>query len=112
MELIDSGQKSVVKKCIHKRTGEIRALKLIRKNHKSKEDTRLLFKEVNIIRNLDHPNIIRFFEFYEDEQFFYFIMEYVDGKELFLYMIDNRKISERHLAVITQQISRAVHYCH
>jgi len=42
----------------------------------------MLKRELNILRNLDHPNVARFYETYEDEYYVHFVMEYCDGGDL------------------------------
>ncbi len=48
----------------HKTTGIIRAMKTMKKSSLIKEDQEKLFSEMNILRQLDHPNIIKLFELY------------------------------------------------
>lgn len=43
----------------------------------------LLKTELDILKNLDHPNIAKFYETYEDTKYVYFVMEYCNGGELF-----------------------------
>lgn len=43
----------------------------------------LILRELEILTQLDHPNIIRFYETYEDERYYHFVMEYCSGGELF-----------------------------
>jgi len=38
---------------------------------------------VKILTNLDHPNIVKYYETYVDEKYIYLVMEYIDGGELF-----------------------------
>ena len=40
-------------------------------------------EEVNILNTLDHPNIVNYFETYDDKKYIYLVMEYVKGMELF-----------------------------
>lgn len=42
----------------------------------------LVLRELDILTQLDHPNIIRVFEEYEDDQYYHFVMEYSSGGEL------------------------------
>ena len=39
--------------------------------------------EVNILKNLNHPNIVRLFEVFEDKEFIWLVTELVEGRELF-----------------------------
>lgn len=43
----------------------------------------LIMDEVNTLNDLDHPNIVKYFETYNDHKYIYLIMEYVKGKPLF-----------------------------
>ena len=60
-----------------------RAMKVIKKTSLIKEEEQKLFNEMNILKNLDHPNIIRLFELYQDSKNYYLITEYCSGGELF-----------------------------
>ena len=43
----------------------------------------MLIEEIEIIQRLDHPNVVNYFETYDDAKFLYLVMEYVKGEELF-----------------------------
>ena len=49
----------------------------------SEDYLRQLEKELRILKDVDHPNIIKFFETYQDQKYFHFVIEYCDGGELF-----------------------------
>ena len=57
---------------------------------KSLSDYDGLMREINIMIELDHPNIIKLYEYYENEKNIYLIMELSPGGELF----DRKKISQ------------------
>lgn len=40
-------------------------------------------KEVEVLTSIDHPNIVKIYEFFEDESHIYIVMEYLEGGELF-----------------------------
>lgn len=48
------------------------------------------YEEMNIIKTLDHPNIFKTFEFYQDDNNFYLITEYLEGGELFEYICQKK----------------------
>jgi calcium-dependent protein kinase len=60
----------------------------------------------------DHPNIIKIFEFYQDEGFFYIITELCTGGELFDKILEEKSFSEKKAAETFRQILSAVFYCH
>ena len=58
------------------------AIKVLDK-HKLEEHIGQLMEEVNILNRLDHPNIVNYFETYDDKKYVYLVMEYCRGIELF-----------------------------
>jgi len=81
--LIGKGAFGEVRKAIHRHTGLVRAIKIIRKSDSSEEYQQKLINEVEILKRLDHPNIIKIYEFYHDEKYFYIVTELCTGGELF-----------------------------
>lgn len=47
------------------------------------KNIRSLHNELEILKTLDHPNIVKFFETYYDQEYVYFVMEFCAGGELF-----------------------------
>jgi len=68
--------------------------------------------EVDILQNLDHPNIIRYYEFYEDEHFLYAIIDKCDGGELFKKISSKKTFFEADASRICQQMLDSVLYLH
>lgn len=100
---------------VKEKTGEIfRAMKIIKKkyNQTLQEDENFLKKEVHILRKLDHPNIIKIFEFFNSKYEFHIISEFCEGGELFDHIIKSKNFSEKKAKNIMKQIFSAVHYCH
>lgn len=71
-----------------------------------------MFSEVNILKKLDHPNIVNIYELYQDENNFYLITEYLSGGELFEKINEIDHFSEKVAANYMSQILDAVNYCH
>ena len=61
---------------------------------------------------MDHPNIIRIYEYYIDEKNIYIVTEICSGGELFDKIIENGFFNENVAAYIMKQILQAVFYCH
>ena len=79
---IGEGSYGVVWKVRHKRTNLIRAMKKITKNLLSKTETVNEIKnEIELLKSLDHPNIVKIFEFFIDFDGYYLITEYLQGGE-------------------------------
>lgn len=92
------------------RTGAARAVKVVYKP-KIENITRLK-REILIMKRLDHPNIIRLFEVFEDEKDLFLVMELCTGGELFDRIVKSGHFSERYAASVMKQILSAVAYCH
>lgn len=66
----------LIKKVRHKITGKIRSMKIIKRELiEVEEDEIYFFKELALVRSLDHPNIIKLYEFYQDDKYFYLLSE-------------------------------------
>lgn len=65
-ETLGEGAFGHVSKVTHKSTLMVRAMKCIKKTSLIKEEEQKLFSEMNILKNLDHPNIVRLYELYQD----------------------------------------------
>ncbi|KAM3130314.1 hypothetical protein pb186bvf_017610 [Paramecium bursaria] len=87
-----------------------RAIKVI---PKSKVRNPEKFKrEIDIMRNLDHPNIIKLYETFEDSRNVYLVMELCTGGELFDKIIEKGHFSEKEAQQIFLQIIQAINHCH
>ena len=71
-----------------------------------------LMNEIEILKKMDHPNIVKLYEFYQDKLNFFLITEYIDGGELFDKITQVKYFSEKEAAVIMKQLLSAVVYCH
>jgi len=109
---IGKGGFSVVVEATNKKTGQKVAVKRIKKDQVEGDDIKLLLREVQIMRGLDHPNILKLYEVYESEEEFFLIMELVTGKELFDKIVEKGQYSEKEAANIVRQIVSAVAYLH
>ena len=58
------------------------AIKTINKTHMSEDDLNALQNEVRLMQQVDHPNIVKYYETYEDKKFIYLCMELMTGGEL------------------------------
>ena len=92
-------------------TGQIRAVKIIdRKKHNKIEP--LLLNEFDILKELDHPNVLKMYHIYEEFNFYYIVTELCFGKELFEVLKEVKVFEESEAAVIFIQIVSACRYLH
>ena len=98
----------------NKRTGEIRACKQLSKNKIS--NLKKFQKEISILKKVDHPNIIKLYEVFEDDKYIYLIMEQCKGGELFDKIINHiqkkQMYTEKEAAIIFHQMISTISYLH
>jgi calcium-dependent protein kinase len=111
---LGSGGWGQVRKCVHKITKEERVVKIICKAElpQSLIDSREAFKEAEILKKLDHPNLPRIYEFFEDTSNYYIILEYCKGGDLFDRITEMNIFTEQQASEIIKQILLAVNYLH
>eukprot|EP00923_Selenidium_pygospionis_P059868 GHVN01105398.1.p1 GENE.GHVN01105398.1~~GHVN01105398.1.p1 ORF type:complete len:497 (-),score=59.65 GHVN01105398.1:729-2219(-) len=107
---LGQGTYGSVSKAVHKSTKAQRAVKTIAKS-KVKNVARFR-QEIAIMKGLDHPNIIKLFETFEDHKNIYLILELCRGGELFDRIIDEGFFSEQFAACLMRQILAAIYYIH
>lgn len=74
---------------------------------------KLWFKnESSILRELDHPNIVKLFEIYDDPSKYYLVQELCNGGELFDEIINRKRFNEKDAAYLMSQVLSAINYCH
>ena len=112
-KVIGTGTYGEVRLCYHRESNCKRAVKIIRKDLMTNEIMRTnLEKEISILRSLDHPNIIRIYEFFEEVKRLYIVMEFCKGGELFAEIVKRKFLSEVHAAHIMQELLNSVEYLH
>jgi serine/threonine protein kinase len=97
-----------------RRTGELFAIKKIRKQKRNGKviTDEALETEVNCLRKLRHPNIVNVMETIESSANLWIVLEYAEGGELYKRLQGVRHFSERSAANIVKQVLKAVHYMH
>ena len=72
-----------MRKCLHKETKALRAVKIINKKYLAENEKERLLGEINILKQLDHPNILKLYEFFQDAKRYFLVTELCSGGELF-----------------------------
>lgn len=107
---LGEGSFGSVTKAKNKTTGQTIAVKNIQK--KQLKDAEKFKVEIHIMKELDHPNIVRLFETFEDAKCLYLVLELCEGGELFDRIIDAGFFSEQDAANYMTQILSAIFYMH
>lgn len=89
-----------MKKVVHRLTQDVRAMKIIKKDQVDESYMASLNNEIKILKMLDHPNIVKLYEIYEDPKNIYMITEYLEGGELFDLILRTRHFNENIAAKI------------
>ncbi|BFZ12241.1 hypothetical protein BsWGS_15277 [Bradybaena similaris] len=112
IKTIGKGNFAKVKLAKHVPTGREVAIKIIDKTQLNPSSLQKLFREVRIMKLLDHPNIVKLFEVIETEKTLYLVMEYASGGEVFDYLVAHGRMKEKEARAKFRQIVSSVQYCH
>ena len=113
LNYIGKGGFGRVYKVKHKLSNQFRAMKIIKcKADNPHSNTIEIIKQINILKTLDHPNIIKVYEFYSTDRYIYIINELCTGGELFNKIVEVKHFTESTACFIMRQLLSAVAYCH
>ena len=115
---IARGTKTVVRKCMDRKTGIAYAVKIVRRTDRHEYTN--MRTEANLLTGLDHPSIIKMYDMYQDHQYLYLVLELCKGGEVFDHVTAkpakkekrHRGCSERFAAVVVFKVVDAVAYLH
>ena len=98
----------------HKISRVLRAMKSIHKDKTQlrEEEEKAMINEINVLKSLDHPNIMKIYEYFNTEKCLYIITELLTGGELFDRISSSNHLSEKVSKYIMKQLLSAVDFCH
>ena len=111
-KVLGEGAFGEVRLCTHRFSNEKRAVKVLKKETMDEEETKSMLNEIQILKNLDHPNIVKIYEYFEDSKRFYIVTDNIEGGELFDEISRRGHFTERDAAVLLKQILSAIAYSH
>ncbi|KAJ3727325.1 CAMK/CAMKL/Kin4 protein kinase [Lentinula guzmanii] len=113
LQTLGEGEFGKVKLGLHSTWGEEVAVKLIRRgNVDSAVRMSKVEREIEVLRNLKHPNIVRLYDVIETDKYIGIIIEYASGGELFDHILAHRYLRERDAAKLFSQLISGVWYIH
>ena len=120
LNCIGESEGSAVYRVQNNYTEEIRAMKIIKKSpenmdtisDKEKKEEDEISNEIKVLRSLDHPNILKIFEFFSSKDSYTIVTEFCSGGDLFQEIIDKGPFKENYCAFVLYQILSAINHCH
>jgi len=112
VEVIGQGSLGKVVKVIHKLSGIVRAMKIIKQKSIKIQQEELKDNEINILKDVSHPHIIKIYEYFNDNIYYYIVLEYIKNGDLKNYLKKTNGITEQTTSVIFKQLLSTVSYLH
>mmetsp|Transcript_1794 Transcript_1794/g.4043 ORF Transcript_1794/g.4043 Transcript_1794/m.4043 type:complete len:572 (-) Transcript_1794:316-2031(-) len=109
---VGEGAQGVCFKAFRKADGAVRAVKRVAKATMRGQDVVVFRREVEIMKELDHPNIVKLYASFEDRANYYLVTEFCAGGELLDKIVKQGHLTEAQAASVVQQVLRAVFYMH
>ena len=111
---LGAGSTGKVKLAKHVETGEFVAIKIVRKDFLGRKPTlkKKMQREITVMKLVDHPNVLKLLDVLEIETHIFLVMEFVDGCELFEYLVRRGRLTENEALDFFQQIICGLEYCH
>ncbi|XP_022250689.1 serine/threonine-protein kinase SIK3-like isoform X2 [Limulus polyphemus] len=109
---IGKGNFAVVRLATHVITKTKVAIKIIDKTNLDEENLKKIFREIQIMKLLKHPYIIRLYQVMETEKMIYLVTEYASQGEIFDHLVANGRMTENYARKKFKQIIAAMSYCH
>jgi serine/threonine protein kinase len=111
---LGAGATGKVKLGFHKETGFKVAVKIINKEFLASRPSmrKKVEREIVVMKIIDHPNVLKLYDVYETSKYLFLILEYVEGGELFDYLVSKGSLEPAEALHFFQQIIRGLDYCH
>ncbi|CUM53498.1 uncharacterized protein AC631_02332 [Debaryomyces fabryi] len=112
LEQMGEGAFSIVYKARHVASDKFVAIKILRKFQMDQAQKQAVLKEVTIMRQLNHPNIVSFIEFIDSSDYYYIVQELAVGGEIFTAIVNYTYFSEDLARHVIVQVAHAIRYLH
>ncbi|OQS05393.1 calcium/calmodulin-dependent protein kinase [Thraustotheca clavata] len=106
------GAFSVVREAVENQSGQRYAVKCVDKSKMKAVDYNSMAFEVNTLKKLKHPNIIKFYDVYQDENYFYLVTEFMEGGELFDRIVEKEYYTQHDAKEVVKILLKTIKYCH
>uniref|UniRef100_A0A6B2L505 non-specific serine/threonine protein kinase n=1 Tax=Arcella intermedia TaxID=1963864 RepID=A0A6B2L505_9EUKA len=111
--IVGEGAFGDVVKAVEKRTGRTFAVKKMLKSHLQKEQNKkFVMNERNVLSKCNHPNIVKLYSAFRDDQFFYYVLNFADNGEALKYIRNNQGLHLDLVKFWTAEVVIALEYLH
>jgi serine/threonine protein kinase len=97
---------------VHKSTGELYAVKVIKREGLKPADDEAVLNEVAILQSLMCKDIVQLVDFYEEKDYFFMVMEYMQGGDVFDKIVEKNHYTEKDARDLVIVLLRAVRFMH
>jgi serine/threonine protein kinase len=116
-ELMHNGHTSKVYECTYKATRAVFAVKIVARKQRARKSVRktmaeAVIHEVAILDSMRHENIIEIIEFFEDDDYFYLVMECLRGGDVFDRIVEMKKYTEFDARILIRRLLEATALFH
>jgi serine/threonine protein kinase len=111
-QVLGQGGYATVREATSKLDGSHVALKIINRANLDSNAEKNIRNEVSLLQSLNHPNIVRGFDFFEEPGQFYFVMEKICGGELFDRIVKKTHYNEKEARSLVRTLLAGIKYCH
>eukprot|EP00392_Amoebophrya_sp_AT5.2_P003607 g3612.t1 len=109
---LGEGVSGSVSRATHKLTNQKRAIKSVPKSERTRQLLPMMQRERELMRECDHPHIVKLYETFQDDKSWHFVMELCEGGELFDRISNAGHFTEKQAARLMRQMVSVVHYLH
>ncbi|GMF25230.1 unnamed protein product [Phytophthora fragariaefolia] len=109
---LGAGTFSVVREATHRGSGRRFAIKCIKRAQLSADDLAALVAEVKILREMQHPHIVKLYDVFQEDAYFFLVTEYMAGGELFERIVKKNFYSEREARDLVKVLLETIAFCH
>ncbi|KAI8393515.1 kinase-like domain-containing protein [Radiomyces spectabilis] len=109
---IGRGASGRVKLAVNRHTGEQVAIKMIARCHLIGSTEKAVQRELAVLQLLNHPHLVQLKQVLQDSTYVYFVMEYLEGGELFHLLAQRGRLPENEAKCLFRQLAQALAWCH
>jgi len=106
------GAQAVVYLARDRKAKQMVAIKTFTKASLSPKEREQVQAEIDILKKLDHPNLLKIIDTIEDPTYIFIVAELCEGGELFERIVEREKYTERDAQIVLKEIASALDYCH